>query len=75
MSHKQSKKIRAAVKAQGLHPRAIVLKPAKPITVGVMPPLQPGAIFLGQREIQPHCGRGMVRAVKKAVRNGAAVPA
>lgn len=44
MSHKIAKRVRAAVKAQGLHPRAIKLMPMKPVVVGVTPMTPKGAV-------------------------------
>lgn len=72
MSTKQFKSMRRAVRAVGFHPRDVKLVDVKPVFIrgiSLFPPA-PGAIFLGQRIIQPNCGRGLYKKLKKAERRG-----
>lgn len=66
MNAKKSKALRRAVRTSGADPREVDLVLSKPIFIAGVPP-QPGATFLGQRELTKAVGRGAYQALKRAV--------
>ena len=70
MNARHAKSIRRGVRAQGLHPRAVKLKEAKPLFIQAFPVTAGPGCYFHRRELVPNCGRAVYRNLKKAVRNG-----
>jgi hypothetical protein len=72
MNQKKAKELRRAVRFEGLDPRAVKpvligaqFIPGKPSLVPGLTLATPGCHFLGQRSLDPSCGRSIYQQYKK----------
>lgn len=72
MNAKKVKSLRKAIRARGLHPRAVeTVEPAPGRHIGGLANfIGKNAGFLGQRILTKDCGRAYYQAAKRAVKRG-----